>query len=114
MREGSHHRLQRMLLERRTVSRKTPGDGRLEITKRAAVRLRGLGDAIDMELDGERGSAVLESMSRTCRGVANPHEHYFLRSSGFTRLTPGTEVDLELDESGSVVRVVSRGAKIDR
>jgi hypothetical protein len=97
-----------MLLERRTVSRKTPGDGRLEITRRAADRLRNLGHALEVELSGQRGSAMVESMTCTCRGRAKPHAHYFLQSSPFTRLIPGTEVDLELDEALGVVRLISR------
>jgi hypothetical protein len=95
-----------MLLERQTVSRKTPGDGRLEITSRAAARLRDLGHVLEVELSGQHSSATVESMSCTCRGKAKPHAHYFLQSSTFTQLTPGTEVDLELDEAVGVVRLI--------
>ncbi|MFN2565119.1 MAG: hypothetical protein ABR499_08945 [Gemmatimonadaceae bacterium] len=94
-----------MLLERRTVSRKTPGDGRLEITKRAAGRLRDLGLAFDVDLGGERTAASLATMTCTCRGEEKPHEHYFLESTAFKRLTPGAEVELELEASTGVVRV---------
>ncbi|HVE72124.1 MAG TPA: hypothetical protein VNI54_12210 [Thermoanaerobaculia bacterium] len=97
-----------MLLERRVVSRKTPGDGRLEITKRAAGRLRDLGHVLEVELSGQHTSATLESMTCTCRGEGKPHAHYFLQSSTFKRLTPGVEVDLELDETVGVVRLVNR------
>lgn len=38
-----------MFFERRTVSRKTPGDGRLEITKAAALRVEGLGNAFAID-----------------------------------------------------------------
>jgi hypothetical protein len=99
-----------MLLERRSVSRKTPGDGRLEITARAASRLRDLGHALEVELDGERSTATVESMTCTCRGDAKPHAHYFLQSPRFTRLRPGSEVDLELEESLGLVRLIARGA----
>lgn len=99
-----------MLLERQTVSRKTPRDGRLEITGRAAARLRDLGHALEVELDGHRSGSTVESMTCTCRGDATPHAHYFLQSARFTQLTPGTEVDLELDESRGVVRLIRRGA----
>ena len=98
-----------MLLERRPVSRKTPGDGRLEITRRAATRLRDLGHALEVEMDGRRSAVVVESVRCTCRGDAKPHAHYFLKSSRFTQLTPGIEVDLELDESLGVVRLISGG-----
>jgi hypothetical protein len=95
-----------MLLERRTVSRKTPGDGRLEITRRAATRLRDLGHVLEVEVSGQHSSATVESMTCTCRGDAKPHAHYFLQSSTFKRLTPGTEIDLELDEAVGVVRLI--------
>jgi hypothetical protein len=98
-----------MLLERRVVSRKTSGDGRLEITKRAAARLRDLGHVLEVEVSGQHSAATLESMTCKCRGDAKPHAHYFLQSSTFKRLTPGTEVDLDLDEAIGVVRLISRG-----
>jgi hypothetical protein len=97
----------RMLLERRTVSRKTPGDGRLEITKRAAGRLRGLGLNFEVDVDGGRTAATLGTMSCTCRGIERPHEHYFLESAALKRLTPGTEVDLEMDATAGVIRVMA-------
>ena len=98
-----------MLLERRSVSRKTPGDGRLEITSRAAARLRDLRHALEVDVAGTRSAVCLESMTCTCRGSEKPHAHYFLQSSTFRQLTPGTEVDLELDESLGIVRLVARG-----
>jgi hypothetical protein len=94
------------LLERRTVSRKTPGDGRLEITRRAAARLENLGQDFALDVGGERASATLGTMTCTCRGTERPHEHYFLESPALKRLTPGSEVDLQLDAAG-VVRVIT-------
>ena len=93
-----------MLLERRTVSRKTPGDGRLEITKRAATRLGDLGRDVELDVGGERTTATLGTRACTCRGAEKPHEHYFLESPALKRLMPGAEVDLELEGDG-VVRV---------
>jgi hypothetical protein len=93
------------LLERRTVSRKTPGDGRLEITSRAAARLRELGPDLRLDVGGERTSVTLGTMTCTCRGAEKPHEHYFLESQTLKQLTPGTEVDLELDAADGIVRV---------
>jgi hypothetical protein len=94
-----------VLLERRTVSRKTPGDGRLEITRRAAARLEELGDRLELDVGGERAAATLGTMACTCRGAENPHEHYFLESPALKRLTPGAEVDVELDADARIVRV---------
>jgi hypothetical protein len=93
-----------VVLERRTVSRKTPGDGRLEITRRAARLLRELGDDLPLDVGGERTTAMLGTMACTCRGAENPHEHYFLESPALKRLTPGAKVDVLL-EIGGVVRV---------
>lgn len=98
-----------MLLEHRTVSRKTPGDGRLEITKPSALRLREAIGALHVELDGERTPASLVSIDCTCRGADNPHEHYLLENSAFRRLTPGSVVDLDLDVDAGLVRVAVWG-----
>jgi hypothetical protein len=96
-----------MLLERRTVSRKTPGDGRLEITRRAAARLRDVTRELEIDVGGERTVAALGTMTCTCRGAETPHEHYFLESPALKQLTPGTEVDLELDADVGLVRVTA-------
>ncbi len=89
-----------MLLERRTVSRKTPGDGRLEITKRAADRLRDVGRELQLDVGGELTAATLGTMACTCRGAETPHEHYFLESPALKRLTPGAEIELQLGADG--------------
>lgn len=98
-----------MLLERRTVSRKTPGDGRLEITKQAAGRLRDLGRDLRLDVGGERTTATLGAMACTCRGAEKPHEHYFLESHALKRLTPGAEVELQLEADG-LLRVTAEEA----
>lgn len=97
-----------MLLERRVVSRKTPADGRLEITKRAAKRFDELDGTFDLELAGDRVPAKLGAMDCTCRGVDNPHVHYFIESPALKRLTPGDEVEIELDTTARLVRVEHR------
>ena len=92
-----------MFLERRTVSRKTPHDGRLEITKDVAQHLEHLGPTFVVEVDGETVRGVLGTFACTCRGESNPHVHYFLESERLKRLQPGAEIDLELDESSNRV-----------
>lgn len=94
-----------MLLERRTVSRKTPNDGRLEITKVAAAKCEPLGASFHVELGDVRARARLGTMKCTCRGVDNPHVHYFIESEAFKALAAGAEVELELDASHKSVRV---------
>lgn len=92
-----------MFLERRMVSRKTPGDGRLEITKIVAQRLEHLGPTFVVDVDGETVRGALGTFACTCRGESNPHVHYFLESEHLKRLQPGNEVDIELDESSNRV-----------
>jgi hypothetical protein len=93
-------------LERRNVSRKTPGDGMLEITKPVAERLRAVGTAFDLTTPAGDGSATLTSMPCTCRGAENPHEHWFLESDLLRNLTPGREVDLTLRGTRITVEIV--------
>jgi hypothetical protein len=94
-----------MHLERRTVSRKTSKDGRLEITKRAAEEFSALTDSFDVDLSGARSPASLGTMECTCRGADNPHVHYFIQSPALQRLAAGDEVDLDLDVVTRVVRI---------
>jgi hypothetical protein len=94
-------------LERRTVSRKTPGDGKLEITKVAAGRLESLGREFPVVVDDESGIAQLGMMPCTCRGGDKPHVHYFVESALLRSLAAGSEVDLALDDAGKRLLVVS-------
>ena len=87
-------------IERRTVSRKTAGDGKLEITNVAARRLESLGDRFPLVVSGKGGVATLSNMPCTCRGGDKPHVHYFVESDLLRSLAAGTEVDLLLDEDG--------------
>ena|SRR5258708_39312358 len=94
-----------MLLERMTVSRKTPGDGRLEVTKRAAAKLEKLGASFNLEMAGHRSQARLATMTCTCRGEDKPHVHYFIESASLKQLAPGSHVDLELDAESAMARI---------
>jgi hypothetical protein len=94
------------LLERVTVSRKTPGDGRLMISSASAARLGALGQ-VTLERDGERGLARLHEMTCTCAkgGEHGQHVHHFVESPLLTALTPGSSVGLELDEGTATLYV---------
>src|SRR4051812_19743808 len=96
-----------MLLERRTISRKTAGDGRLEITKVAASKLGAPGDELPVDADGRRPDATLGTMDCTCRGADKPHVHYFIQSDVLKGLAAGAEVDLDFDPSRRTVHVAS-------
>ncbi|MDQ3697881.1 MAG: hypothetical protein M3373_07635 [Gemmatimonadota bacterium] len=92
-----------MLLERRTVSHKTPKDGRLEITEGAAERLRvRVPDGFRLVVNGAEGRGCLAAMVCTCRGAESPHQHWFLESAALTSLAAGGEVAVELREDGVV------------
>ena len=95
-----------MLLEERTVSRKTPLDGRLEISAAAAGRLAALGDEFALVSAGRAGRGRLRTMACTCaKGAGGSHVHHFVESSLLAQLTPGTAVRVELDELGPAVRI---------
>ena len=97
-----------MFLERRTVSRKTPRDGRLEITKSAATRLARSTPPLRIEIAGRSAPATVDAMTCTCRGADTPHEHYFVTSELLKELAVGSEVDLSVEASGDLITV--RGA----
>lgn len=86
-----------MLLEVRQVSRKTPLDGKLEITPGSAATLVALGPELVARAAGREDRARLDSMSCTCaKGEGAGHLHHFIESPAFTDLVAGTEVRVEL------------------
>ena len=107
-RKGLSRLMRSTPLERRNVSRKTPGDGMLEITKPVAERLMRVSREFELTTPAGDGSAVLTSMPCTCRGAENPHEHWFLRSDLFRLLVPGSEVELTLNGPRIEVRSPDR------
>jgi hypothetical protein len=93
-------------IEQRTISRKTPGDGKLEITKIAAGRLESLGGAFAVRVNDADGRAKLGEMPCTCRGKDVPHVHYFVESDLFRSLVPGSTVELLVDDATPRLLVV--------
>jgi hypothetical protein len=94
-----------MLIENRTISRKTPLDGKLEITKRAAERLMKFGERIRVDVGGRHATVALSTYDCTCRGTDKPHVHYFIESPVFKKLEPGSEVRLDWDEENETLAV---------
>ena len=88
------------------VSRKTPGDGRLEIPALLAERLTGIAD-LSVELpDGEIASASIEQMACTCaKAGGENHVHHFVRSELLRTLTAGASVDLAVDAETGTIQV---------
>lgn len=88
-----------MLLETRQVSRKTPLDGKLEISAATASRLATLGAEFTLVGAGRTGTARLQAMACTCaKGASASHVHHFVESQVLRDLTPGSEVGVELEE----------------
>ncbi|MGI9077555.1 MAG: hypothetical protein ACR2G6_09535 [Gemmatimonadaceae bacterium] len=98
-----------MFLERRTVSRKTPVDGKLEISKTVALKLSSIDSALTLEWAGTRVPAALATMACTCRESDSPHEHYFVENDLLKTLATGAEVDLNLDLVEGLLSITGAG-----
>lgn len=98
-----------MHLERRTVSRKTPRDGKLEISPNAAQRLAPLGSELRAEWQGEEGPAAIVRMQCTCGSGGGQHEHHFLESALFRTLPVGEDIDLSIEAGIVRARVTPPG-----
>jgi hypothetical protein len=88
-----------VLIEHRTVSRKTPRDGRLEISESTAAHLETLGETFQVRTAHGEGAARLHAMTCTCAksGSAGQHVHHFVESDVLRALEPGELVRIELD-----------------
>src|SRR5688572_19479359 len=82
-----------MHLDRRTVSRKTPRDGKLEISAGAAAQLQLSGSDLRAHWKSESAAASLSTMRCSCGGGDTQHEHFFLESEIFRGLPVGEEVE---------------------
>jgi hypothetical protein len=95
-----------MLLEQRSVSRKTPLDGKLEISPAAAARIAPLGAEFPLAHAGREGRGRLYAMECTCtRAAGERHVHHFVESPLLMALVPGTDVRVELDEQRPALRI---------
>lgn len=93
-----------MLLEVRTVGRKTPLDGKLEIAATTARRLRLLGTELPLLLGDQRDIATVVSLtcSKCARADEGAHEHWFVESVALRELSPGDAWALELTPDGTL------------
>lgn len=96
-----------MQLERRAVGRKTPRDGKLEVTAVTAGHLAHLGHEFTVFALDARAAGRLEELACTCgKGpVEGGHIHHFVVCHLFERLTEGALVDLALDAPQRALRV---------
>lgn len=98
-----------ILLETTTVSRKTPGDGKLEITSQAAERLRSAGAALTVTVGDTESAGAVVTMPCTCAKAAGAaHEHQFLQSEPLRSLAPALTVEIVLDPAPTPARVYVR------
>ena len=88
-----------MLIVRTVVSRKTPGDGRLEIPASLADRLLSADAPLTLALGGDEYDVAVEEMSCTCNKAVNAglHVHHFLASDVLKGLTPEANVSVAVD-----------------
>jgi hypothetical protein len=99
-----------VLLEQRAVGRKTPLDGRLELSPSTAERLGAPGDELPVVALGREGVGRLETMECTCgkspgARAGERHIHHFVASPLFRELAAGVEVRIDLDETRSALLV---------
>jgi len=90
-----------VLIEHQTVSRRTPLDGRLEISESAVAHLEPLGQTFPVRTAHGDGEARLHVMTCTCARSerTGQHVHHFVESNVLRALEPGARVRLELDST---------------
>ena len=98
-----------MLIMRTVVSRKTPRDGRLEITSSLAERLLSVQTSLTVSVGGAEQSAQVEEMPCTCNKSSSTgqHVHHFLASELLKSLTPEMNVRVEVDVDRGQVHIES-------
>ena len=94
--------------ELRTVSRKTPLDGRLEISEAAMRVARAMPAEFALDVEGAAARARVTSLECRCgkAQAAGAHAHHFLESDALRALAPEREVVVELrpEEGRAAVR----------
>ncbi len=96
-----------MFLEKCMVSRKTPKDGKLEISKRAAASMLAPALELDLVVNGVAGCGSVTTMRCTCRGAGDEHVHYFLQSELLKALRADTEVLVSVSDGGEPIVVAN-------
>lgn len=97
-------------LERRAVSRKTPRDGKHEITPVTAARLQQLGAPLRLLVNGTADTGTVAAMPCSCRPDA--HEHWFLESGALRGLDVGREAVVALGADGRTVEVRTKATPL--
>lgn len=86
-------------VERTVVGRKTPGDGKLEISGTLAGALGGVGVVLVVHMDGRDATGSVSVLACTCAkaGASGQHEHHFVQCDAFRELEVGTELQLSAE-----------------
>lgn len=95
-----------MLLDVRVVSRKTPLDGKLEISEAAAARLALLGPGLVIVAADQESPGAVEALACTCGKREGGHVHHFVTSPSLRGLREGDEVHLDLDPDARRVAIL--------
>jgi hypothetical protein len=79
------------------VGRKTPGDGKIEVSPELAATLGGDGSAVDVRLQGRGLTGAVSVMECTCAkaSTSGKHEHHFVQCDAFRALPIGTELSAQ-------------------
>jgi hypothetical protein len=97
------------LLDEVIVSRKTPLDGKLEVSSTAAEQLRRLAGILTVRVGQNTDSVLLESMECTCaKAASGRHVHHFIVSPVLRALSSGASVVVLLDEPNRTLDVSTR------
>lgn len=99
-----------LVLETARVSRKTPGDGKLELHPESARRLREAGASLTVTIGEAAAPGLVVTMPCTCAkaGRSGTHEHQFLEAEPLRSLTPEQLVEVALDAAAAPPRVYIR------
>jgi hypothetical protein len=90
-----------VLLDVRAASRKTPLDGKFEVSADAARRLQSLPSPFPVALSGAEGVGVLSEMPCSCaRAGGGGHLHHFVTSDLFRSLVPERRYAMALEGEG--------------
>jgi hypothetical protein len=90
---------------RAIVGRKTPSDGKIEITAELAERFLHGGPTVEVRLAGRPCPGHVEAMPCGCGKGGPGHVHYFLQSDALRELRVDTPLALEADPERGIVRL---------
>lgn len=87
-------------VERAVVGRKTPGDGKLEVSAELAQALGGDGAVIKVQGPGSEEHGNVEFFECTCTKAATTgqHVHHFVQCDAFRELPVGASLKLEASQ----------------